>query len=107
MAVLYPSFFSFTVTRTNATREPSGEICVSPAQTKLNKSFSVTFRFCAKTGPAHSVIVIKTSKKRDRIRSSFQDGLATRRYSTGNGLKVEQRNGAVRRPLGSVSVLSH
>src|SRR5712691_10890086 len=24
MAVLYPSFFSFTVTRTNATREPSG-----------------------------------------------------------------------------------
>src|SRR6266478_9965529 len=67
MAVLYPSFFSFTVTRTNATREPSGEICVSPAQTKLNKSFSVMFRFCAKTGPAHSAIMITTSKRRVRI----------------------------------------
>src|SRR5258706_7129735 len=72
MAVLYPSFFSFTVTRTNATREPSGETCVSPAQTKLNKSFSVMFRFCAKTGATNKAIVIKTSTRRDRIRDSFR-----------------------------------
>src|SRR5258708_38805598 len=68
MAVLYPSFFSFTVTRTNATREPSGEICVSPAQTKLNKSFSVTFRFCAKAGTTHRAMVTNRSNKRDLMR---------------------------------------
>src|SRR5258708_12767443 len=99
MAVLYPSFFSFTVTRTNATREPSGEICVSPAQTKLNKSFSVMFRFCAKTEPAHSAIMIKTGKRRVRIRFPFGHGFGTRRYSTGNQSNGEQRNGAVARRL--------
>src|SRR6185503_21161162 len=50
IAVLYPSFLSLTVTRTNATREPSGETCGSPIQTKLKRSFSVMFRFCAKAG---------------------------------------------------------
>src|SRR6202022_2675539 len=42
------SFFSFTVTRTNATRDPSGETCGSPIQTKSQRSFSVILRFCAK-----------------------------------------------------------
>src|SRR5205823_11735293 len=47
MDVLYLSFLSLTVTRTNATREPSGETCGSPIQTKSQRSFSVMFRFCA------------------------------------------------------------
>src|SRR5467141_3465802 len=72
MAVLYPSFFSFTVTRTKATREPSGEICVSPAQTKLNKSFSVMFRFWAKAGTASRAMEIKINKRRDRIEFPFR-----------------------------------
>jgi hypothetical protein len=38
-----------TVTRTNAVREPSGETCGSPIQTKSNKSFSVMGRFSAKS----------------------------------------------------------
>src|SRR5438445_6520875 len=45
IAVSYPSFRELTVTRTNATREPSGATCGSAIQTKLNKSFSVMFRF--------------------------------------------------------------
>src|SRR6266478_2161026 len=72
MAVLYPSFFSFTVTRTKATREPSGEICVSPAQTKLNKSFSVMFRLWAKAGTASRAMEIKMNKRRDRIEVPFR-----------------------------------
>src|SRR5678815_79339 len=55
IAVLYPSFLSLTVTRTNATREPSGETCGSPIQTKLKRSFSVILRFCASAG-AHSAV---------------------------------------------------
>src|SRR5258706_4445543 len=72
MAVLYPSFLSFTVTHTNATREPSGEICVSPAETKLNKSFSVMFRFWAKAGTASRAMEIKINKRRDRIEFPFR-----------------------------------
>src|SRR3954447_22541952 len=44
IAVLYVSFFSSTVTRTNATCEPSGESCGSPIQLNLNRSFSVMLR---------------------------------------------------------------
>src|SRR5439155_8527101 len=47
IAVSYPSFFSFTLTRTKATRDPSGEICGSPIQTKSNRSFSVIPRLSA------------------------------------------------------------
>ena len=47
IAVSYPVFFSSTVTFTNATREPSGEICGSPIQLNWKMSFSVIERFCA------------------------------------------------------------
>jgi hypothetical protein len=43
-AVLYVSFFSSTVTRTNATCDPSGESCGSPIQLNLKRSFSVMLR---------------------------------------------------------------
>src|SRR5262245_32823369 len=72
MAVLYPSFRSLTVTRRNAMREPSGETCGSAIQTKLNRSFSAMFRFCAKTGPAKRVIDTRMSSTRDFIRVSFR-----------------------------------
>src|SRR5205807_3803956 len=67
IAVSYPSFFAFTVTRTNAIRDPSGVTCGSAIHTKLNKSFSVMFRFCPKTGVTRIVIETMTSKRRDRI----------------------------------------
>src|SRR6476646_12058222 len=55
--VLYPSFFSFTVTRTNATRLPSGETWASPTQTKSKRSFSVIRRLsAAKAGRAKARI---------------------------------------------------
>src|SRR4029077_20894484 len=41
----YRFSFSFTVTRTNATADPSGEICGSAIQVNLNRSFSVMNRF--------------------------------------------------------------
>src|ERR1044071_5331630 len=67
IAVLYPSFFSLTVTRTNATREPSGEICGSPIQTKLKRSFSVMLRFCARAGAASETTMISRSETRKRM----------------------------------------
>src|SRR5712692_10564531 len=60
MEVLYPSFLSFTVTRTNATRDPSGDTCGSPIQTKSQRSFSVILRFWAKAGAR---LATKTSKQ--------------------------------------------
>src|SRR5258708_4365980 len=95
IAVLYASFFSFTVTGTKASREPSCEIWVSPALTKLNKSFSVMFRFCARAGTVSKVIVINTSKRRVRIRFPFgtecqRGGILPGTGQTGN-LKHEER----------------
>ena len=52
MAVSYASFFSSTVTRTNATCEPSGEICGSATQTNEKRSFSLMGRFSAACGNA-------------------------------------------------------
>src|SRR6185369_6756151 len=67
IAVLYPSFLSLTVTRTNATREPSGETCGSPIQTKLNRSFSVILRFCARAGAPRKTTMIRRSETRKRM----------------------------------------
>src|SRR4029434_8561812 len=41
----YPSFFAFTFTRTNTTRDPSGETCGSPIHVNWNRSVSVIGRF--------------------------------------------------------------
>src|SRR6266478_461175 len=71
MEVLYPSFFSFTVILTNATREPSGDICGSLTQTKPNKSFSVMLRFCARAGMAQTTMVIRRKVRRRRMRFPF------------------------------------
>src|SRR5258705_1287572 len=71
MEVLYPSFFSFTTTLTNATRDPSGEIWGSLTQTKLNKSFSVILRLCAKTGQAQHIMVIRRKSRRRLMRFPF------------------------------------
>src|SRR4030095_1587664 len=67
IAVLYPSFLSLTVTRTKATREPSGETCGSPIQTKLKRSFSVMLRFSANAGAATETTIIRSSEIRRRI----------------------------------------
>src|SRR6185503_19444181 len=67
IAVLYPSFLSLTVTRTNTTREPSGETCGSPIQTKLKRSFSVMFRFWASAGAAKKTTMIRSRETRRRI----------------------------------------
>src|SRR6187431_3231169 len=72
IAVLYPSFLSLTVVRTNATREPSGETCGSPIQTKLKRSFSVMLRFCASAGAHSEMTIISRSETRRRILISFQ-----------------------------------
>src|SRR5437660_261694 len=77
MAVSYPSFFALTVTRTKATRDPSGETCGSAIHTKLNKSFSLMFRFWAWTGMKTQVITARDSNRRDRIRFPFGNRLAT------------------------------
>ena len=50
--VSYRLSFSFTVTRTNATVAPSGEICGSAIHVNLNKSFSVMKRFPCAPGNA-------------------------------------------------------
>src|SRR6266850_5627514 len=71
MEVLYPSFLSLTVTRTYATREPSGEICGSPTQLKLKRSFSVMLRFCANAGAAQEAMAMKRAKTIDRIEFPF------------------------------------
>src|SRR5262245_43141304 len=47
MDVSYRSFFSSTLTRTNATCDPSVEICGSATQTNLKMSLSVIERRCA------------------------------------------------------------
>src|SRR6185369_11056955 len=67
IAVLYASFFSLTVTRTNATREPSGDTCGSPIQTKLKRSFSVMLRFCASTGAARDTTMSRKTETRKRM----------------------------------------
>src|SRR5215213_11554899 len=67
IAVLYPSFLSLTVVRTNATREPSGETCGSPIQTKLKRSFSVMLRFCASAGAHRETTITRRSETRKRI----------------------------------------
>src|SRR5205807_976961 len=67
MEVLYPSLFSFTVTFTKATREPSGATCGSAIQLKLNRSLSVMFRFCARPGVATNTVVSRVSQRAYRI----------------------------------------
>src|SRR5262249_10140405 len=72
--VSYPSFFSLTLTFTNATREPSGEICGSPIQLNWKRSFSVMERFCAnarKAMPRQSGTTIK--RRRTCMRGSLSD----------------------------------
>src|SRR6185369_6428221 len=100
IAVLYPSFLSLTVTRTKATREPSGETCGSPIQTKLNRSFSVMFRFCASAGAAkETTMSSRTEIRTERLETRMRileflsaNGVATRRgYSTG-GVESIDRN---------------
>src|SRR5947209_5557195 len=66
IAVLQPSFFSLTVTFTNATRAPSGATCGSAIQLKLNRSFSVTFLFCVNADGAKTSAKT-TSNQRARI----------------------------------------
>src|SRR5215831_1956853 len=72
IAVSYPSFLAFTVTRTKAIRDPSGATCGSAIQTKLNKSFSVMFRFWACAVTNRHATVMRTSKTRCRIKISFR-----------------------------------
>src|SRR6185312_9265255 len=79
---LYPSFFSLTVTRTNATREPSGDTCGSPIQTKLKRSFSVMLRFCAHAGAARDTTMIRKRETRKRMSCSFQVSRIRRRLAT-------------------------
>src|ERR1700741_2544486 len=67
IAVLYPSFLSLTVTRTKATREPSGDTCGSPIQTKLKRSFSVILRFCASAGAARDTTMSRKTETRKRM----------------------------------------
>src|SRR4029078_7964619 len=67
IAVLYPSFFSFTVTRTHATGEPSDATCGSPIQTKLKRSFSVILRFCASAGAARDTTISRKTETRKRM----------------------------------------
>src|SRR6185436_17539812 len=73
MAVLYPSFLSFTVTRTKTTRDPSGETWGSPIQTKLKRSFSVMLRFWANAGAAREMTTTRSSEIRTRIMGSFRE----------------------------------
>src|SRR5436190_8654104 len=82
MAVSYPSLRALTVTRRKATREPSGATCGSAIQTKLNKSLSVMFRFCAGAGMKQHKIVIRTSKRRNLIDVPFRRGWHGGGYST-------------------------
>src|SRR6185436_1669509 len=80
IAVLYPSFLSLTVTRTKATREPSGETCGSPIQTKLNRSFSVMLRFWPSAGATKETTMIRRRETRRRILEFLSaNGVATRR----------------------------
>src|SRR5258705_10342294 len=95
MEVLYPSFFSFTTTLTNATRDPSGEIWGSLTQTKLNKSFSVILRLCAKTGQAQHTMVIRRKSRRRLMRFPFGTDF-WRRIVTRK--KSEHQRNVVRRP---------
>src|SRR6185503_6832905 len=67
MDVLYPSFLSFTVTFTNATREPSGATCGSAIQLKLNKSFSVMFLFWPNTEGTKIRIMTNANNSRRRM----------------------------------------
>src|SRR6185369_4425807 len=104
IAVLYPSFLSLTVTRTKATREPSGESCGSPIQTKLNRSFSVMFRFCASAAAAKETTMRRRTETRTTGRETRRrileflsvNGVATRRgYCTGGEDKVGKNTESV------------
>src|SRR3989442_8171483 len=82
--VLYPSLFSFTVTFTKATREPSGATCGSAIQLKLNRSLSVMFRFCARPGVATNTVVSRKTQRTYRILNflSRKEVVNGGRYST-------------------------
>src|ERR1041384_2909248 len=70
--VLYPSRLSFTVTRTKATRELSGEICGSPIQVKLNKSFSVMLRCWANAGATRTARLRARADRNALMEMSFR-----------------------------------
>jgi hypothetical protein len=78
MEVLYPSFFSFTVTRTNATRVASGDICGSPIQTKPNRSFSVMFRFAGAAGATEIIV-----RQKNALEIARRIGFDIRHIGTG------------------------
>src|SRR3954452_2183537 len=88
MAVLYVSFFSSTVTRTNATCEPSGESCGSPIQLNLNRSFSVMLR-----AEADAAMKRRSAKKRfmARIVSSRADWLRMKVYPQITQMYADER----------------
>src|SRR5205823_3382255 len=70
----YRFSFSFTVTRTNTTVEPSGEICGSAIHVNFSRSFSVTSRLPAARGVAAVRLRVearRTSRAR-RIANSFE-----------------------------------
>src|SRR5579864_6721149 len=107
--VSYPSFFSFTLTRTKATRVPSGEICGSATQMKSNRSFSVMNRF---GGAFCAIKEVEISKRRRGLRQSERllivrtsperrhiiNGACTN--SQVEDAQIHVRNACVRRRLG-------